>query len=107
MVYLVELDAAKNHLRVDGASEDATILVLIAAASEVILDYLKMDIPTETSPDTSILQLWDTGVVPGAVQSATLLLLGDLYENREGSKVDILSSAVKALLHPHRDPALA
>lgn len=44
--------------------------------------------------------------VPGEVAAATLLVIGALFEDREGEK-DPISTAVRSLLAMRRDPAMA
>lgn len=95
---LVDLQTAREHLRVDDTVEDYIIQNFIISASSIVTDYLKV------VPDW-----WDTSPleIPGVVRSATLLVLGELYLNRESSTADVLSPAVYALLHRLRDPAMA
>ncbi|MDW9256530.1 hypothetical protein C7S16_2472 [Burkholderia thailandensis] len=73
------------------------------AASDVIVDYLKL----KKIPDTWVLEDGDTpSTVPGPVRSAVLLVLGALYDDREGM-TDPLTPAVESLLMRLRDPAVA
>ena len=44
--------------------------------------------------------------VPGPIHAATLLVIGQLYHDREGTN-DPISVGVRSLLHRYRDPALA
>jgi hypothetical protein len=98
---LVSLQAAKAHLRIpdDDTAHDADIELKRQAASDIIVDYLK----AQADP------LWDEDTAPGRVQSAVLLMLGNLYENRgEDMKADDATwQAVQRLLMRSRDPALA
>jgi hypothetical protein len=59
------------------------------AGTEYVVAFTRL-----TFPDT----------VPGAVRAATLLLVADLYENREASTVATLKEnpAITRLLWPHR-----
>lgn len=117
MTMLVSLAAAKKQVRVDHDEEDGHIELLTLAASAAVLDYLK-DGATFLDSDGAVEQdsNGEPQGVPYQVQAATLLMLGDLYMNREpvgGDKVDgqfgygYLPRAVVALLYPLRDPALA
>lgn len=113
---IVTLEDAKAHLRVDHDLDDADINFKLEQASAIVVDYLKM-------PEGS----WDIGgsgisgssggssgggLAPFQVKAAVLLVLGDLYKNREGEEnkneqaLGYLSPAVTSLLHRLRDPAL-
>ena len=97
MSELITLESAKDHLRVDHDLDDGDIQNKIMEASAIVIDYLKLiEIP----------ESWDP-VAPEHIQAATKLILGELYRNRESSTADVLSVAVKSLLHRSRDPALA
>lgn len=99
---LVTIEAVKLHLRITDEAEDALLEAYMAAASELVQSYLR--VPAD---------YWDVdefvdsqrGEPPRAVQVATLLVVGALYEDREGG--DPMSQAVKDILHQYRDPALA
>lgn len=110
---LITFDEAKSHLSVDHEWDDATIDDKRTEASEIVLDYLKTD--TSASTFNWVDAIGEpTPFVPGVVKAATKLVLGGLYENREGY-TDVgrfgapqpLSQAVKDLLQRKRDPALA
>jgi hypothetical protein len=110
---LITLDQAKAHLRIDSVSvspmdaEEADLLLKMAAAEHIILDYLKL---VSTSPP-----LWtDENDVPPLVSAAILLQLGELYRFRgdDDGKADrvadgSLSPMVEGILRRYRDPALA
>jgi hypothetical protein len=98
---LVTLEQAKTHLRVDGADSDVEIGGLILEASSIVMDYLKKEVPIEwNAPDAEVP---GTGV-PGVVQAATLLVIGELFRNREAG-ADPISPGVESLLRRQRDPA--
>lgn len=67
MLTLIE---TKAHLRVDHDDEDTLITGLIAAATAATGDYIGA---TTALDDTA----------PAPIKAATLLLVGDLYSNRE------------------------
>ena len=103
MFDLVTLEQARHHLRVDEANEpDAAIESLITVASGIVLTHVKAPDDAATSED-----VWEQDAVPGSVQAATLLVLGDLYDHRQGEGANPLSDAVLALLTPFRTPSLA
>lgn len=105
---LVDLQTAKEHLRVDHAADDVDILLKLEMASSIVVNYLKLPVGTwELDPESSS-GAGDSNVddAPWPVQAAVLLVLGSLYKDREG-QVDPLSEAAKSLLHRYRDPALA
>lgn len=108
---LITIDQAKAHLRIDTASgspvdaADADLLLKMAAAEDIVLDYLK--VPASSPP------LWDETTVPPLVQAAVLMQLGELYRFR-GDDVEApahtpgdLSPVITNILRRYRDPALA
>jgi hypothetical protein len=106
MTNLITLSEAKRQLMIATAdtTHDTDISERIANVTDILMDYLKLaafpdDWYTDASPPLLI--------VPGRVKGAALLMLTDLNENREGSKTDIISPAVKSILMRSRDPALA
>jgi len=103
MFKLVDIAQAREHLRIDEANDsDAVISTYIDAASGFVLDYVKAPPNAESAMD-----IWKTDAIPGAVMAATLLVLGELYDNRASGNTNPLSEGVKALLTPHRVPTLA
>lgn len=86
---IITLSDAKSHLRVDQTNEDGLIGLFINAAEEYISNFLNMpNVPATPS-----------------IRAACLLIVADLYENREGaSEKDIKENpAVKRLLQPYRE----
>lgn len=96
MAALVTLQEAREHLRVDDHDQDDALLIQLADAQALIVDYLK-----SRADDT-----WTTETVPGPVRSSILLAFAVLYEFREG-EVDPITPAVESLLRRSRDPAIA
>lgn len=86
---LVTLETAKAHLRVIGDAHDGDIELKIRAASRIVIDHLDLD----PFP-------WTEENLPESVRAAVLLVLGALFENREGG--DPLGVAAVNLLTPHR-----
>ena len=102
---LVTLDDAKDHLRIDTDDEDMHLELLVNAASDAVLNYLKID-------GTIYVDSSDNIDPPYAVQAATLLMTGYLYrlrDNNEGGEYQqgYLPMPVTALLYPLRSPAIA
>lgn len=88
---MISLEQAKLHLRVDHEDEDALIFHCIEAATAAAIDYLNWpETPTEN--------------IPAPVESAILLMVGDLYENRERQVDSRLteSKTYQLLLNPYR-----
>lgn len=102
---LVTLRQAKRHLRVYHDDDDDTISLYLGAAIASVQEYVDRIVyavggaPPSGDDGTAI-------EVTPAITAAILLLLGDLYENREAdpeSKGDaVLPRAVRALLAPYR-----
>ena len=89
---MLTLAETKLHLRVDHSDEDALITALMATATAACADYLNM-------PAADLVV-----AVPAPVKSAALLLVGDLYANREaqGERQFYKNPAFEALLNPYR-----
>lgn len=87
---MITLDEVKAHLRLVGTAEDATLTAFIAAAIAHVENYLEATYTAETAP--------------APVKSAALLLVGDLYENREAQSDRPLSEnkTFILLLNPYR-----
>jgi hypothetical protein len=99
MAALVTLEEARRHLRLTPSNmEDADVAADVAgkaeAATDIVIDYIKK--PAHG---------WTHDTAPWRAKAAILLVLGALFDDREGG--DPLSEAVKSLLHRLRDPALA
>lgn len=94
---IVSTSEAKTHLRVDGTAEDTYIGQLVDAAESYVSEYLNRELSpwTYDSPATN---------PPASVKQAVLLVIGDLYANREavGDKTYNVNPTVQNLLHFHR-----
>jgi hypothetical protein len=93
---LLSLDQAKSQLRITDTDSDTELPGMIAAASAIVVSYLKTPTAAAYTIDT----------VPPHVQTAVLLVLASLYEDREGDN-DPIGPAVQSILARDRDPALA
>lgn len=126
---LVTLQEASDHLRRDTDYDDDDLTLKIHAASAAVMNYLKRDsLAYEPERDSSgeivrdsngwpvpMLDSSDEPVVRFEVKAATLLMIGELYKNREGEQggeiptqwgYGYLPRPVVALLYPLRTPAL-
>ena len=112
---LVSLEEAKDHLRVDNDDGDSDISLKIEAASQAVLNYIA---PDQLFYNTGGIPDYDTGGVaidiPGPIKAAVLLILGELYKNRDGEQYNedvsrartgnlILPRAAHFLLDPYRE----
>lgn len=100
---LVTLDQAKAQLRIVDTDDDSFIASLVTAASAIVVSYLQTAAAAAYDITTA------SGTVtypPPHIQTATLLVLASLYEDREGAN-DPIGVAVASLLVRDRDPALA
>nr|DAP78100.1 MAG TPA: Head Tail Connector Protein [Caudoviricetes sp.] len=89
---LTPLELAKAHLRVEHDDEDALIQVFIDSAEDSVNKYCDREAPFEVFPD--------------AVQSAVLLIVGNLYENRESMTVGQemhVNRTIAFLLDPYKE----
>ena len=95
---VVDLDRAKQHLRVDFPDEDALIEALIPAAVGHVSTLIHRSIPWKDEAGAEV-------DVPSPVVSAILLVLGDLYVNREAQstgKALVENQTVNRLLSPYK-----
>lgn len=85
---LISLSEAKSHLKVDQSDEDTLIQLYIDASQQYIATFLN-------NPSFAF---------NPAIKAACLLMVGDLYENREGGTEKEIkpNPAVMNLLHPYR-----
>ena len=102
---IVTLAQARGQLQSTHSSDDATLTLMIEAASQAVLTYLRLELEADIPVSASF-----------AVQQATLILVAEFYKNREAEQdgevspefgYGYLPRPVVALLYPHRDPALA
>ena len=89
---MITLTEAKSHLRVDGDDEDDDIARKLTFAGSIIADYVGTTAATVIQSDV--------------IDAATLLVLGELYANRE-SLSNPLSPMVKLILERLRVPSFA
>lgn len=93
------LTVVKQHLRVTSTSEDTLIGLYMDAAEESIKNFIDQDIPgSDFSPPDP---------VPNPILAAQLLIIGDMYENREAGAVGVtggysVNPTVENLLYPYR-----
>ena len=134
LIPLVSVEAAIEHIKAP-VDNDAELKKKLELASSIVMHHMKLEgIPEEwivsddspvPDPDaaggiprailetnniTIIETLDDPAIVirvPGNVQAAVLLVLGELYENREASMSNPISDSVVALLVGFRDPTFS
>ena len=118
MVMLVSLDQASEHLRRDTTDDDADLLVKVKAASQAVLNYISDSSFLNSSGEPDYDSAGSPVGVPDAIQSAVLILIGNLYTDRFGNEytepkasADLLRSGniilprtVHFLLDPYRSP---
>lgn len=101
---LVSLETAKGHLRVLHDDDDTVIQLYLSAAESIVVEYVdRVVLPEgETLPVDDATAI---NVTP-PITAAILLLVGDLYENREtdpdATGDAVLPKAARALLAPWR-----
>lgn len=111
---LVTLAQAKSHLRVVSDFEDSDIQLKLNAATRMALSFLDRDVyATQAELDAAVaagtarpLPLLVTDDDMEMVRAGILLLLGDLYTNREevvtGTIATQLPTGARACLNPLR-----
>ena len=106
---LVTLKQVKRHVNQDTAFDDKLLEDMRMQGSAIILDYLKVD-TSDTGFDWVDLLGEPTRNIPAVVTAATLLVVGSLYENRDGSTGNApqaISQTVKDLLARSRTLAIS
>lgn len=112
--YLVSMAQARAHLRSDDSDDDTDLAMKIMAASAAVVDYLGEYAEDFADADGKVLS---GATVPSRVQMATLLTVGYLYRERDGSQDYAvpeqfgygysLPKGATALLYSLRKPVLA
>jgi hypothetical protein len=106
---LLDIELVKSHLRVDDTDSDTLIEAYQGAAEEAIERYLDREIYIEGTSPTTV----DGVALNAAITAAILLLIGDLYADRETEDSDFQRRAapgqdavfprqVRSLLAPYR-----
>lgn len=107
---LVTLDQAKAHLRIDGADDAADLALKLAAATEMAVRYLDRAVYADDAQMQAAIADGTAGIDPlvctDMVRAGILLILGDLYANREevvtGTIATQLPTGARACLRPLR-----
>lgn len=94
------LSEVKAHLRMEESQteEDVLLQSLIDAAADYASKYIGRPVPWDD-------EAGDPVPLPASVRAAMLLVVGDLYANREDTVVGTIIGRigfVERLLHPHR-----
>lgn len=105
---IVDLATAKAHLRVSSSDEDTLIELYMDAAEKHIVNFLddvylgtvRPEDPDDWEDEPTI----NADDIPSAIKAAQLLLIADLYENREAQSEKAITEnpAVVRLLYPYR-----
>lgn len=99
MTPIVSLQQAKDHLRIADTDSDTQLTTtFIPGASAIVASYLKWPAPWPYDGAAT--------PFPPHIQSATLLVLACMFEDREGDN-DPIGPAVVSILARDRTPALA
>lgn len=96
-MFLITLDQAKEHLRIDGDDQEEDLLLKMEQASMIILDYIEV-----------INSGWDHTNVPEHIRTCVLITLANLWDHRGDDKtnLDPIPPAVKSILYRTRTPVL-
>ena len=97
----ISLAEAKEHLRLqeDGGEEDAYIEMLIKTALRAVKDYIDRPFSDPVCQDED-----NATLLAAPLRYAALLILGDLYENREAQQTMTLNINITCqnLMNPYR-----
>lgn len=100
---ILDLTIAKQHLRVEGADDDAVVEVYLGAAEAAATQFMGRMIYV----DEAAIGDDATGIaINFAITAAILLICGSLYANREDAVIGVsvaeLPGGSKMLLQPYR-----
>lgn len=107
---LITLEQAKKHLKVVSDFEDADIKLKLSAASQIAVAYLDRSVYADQEELDAAVATGVAGDLPmlctEMVRAGILLILGDLYTNREdvvtGTISTQLPTGARACLRPLR-----
>lgn len=113
---MIGLNAAKWHLRIDGTADDAELDAKINMATAIVRQYIG-DLRGDHLRDPADLDDLKSVAAAGidarrlrhqeAIDAAILLVLGELWANREAGTSNPLSDSVRLILGPVREIPLA
>ena len=103
MAALVSLEVAKAHLRVVDTSSDDDIELKVEQSSALILERCN-----STAYWRAITPTWTQETIPQSVQSAILVMLSHLYENRgdDMEAHEAVMAAAVSLIRLNKDPVV-
>lgn len=102
---LIDISDAIAQINANDVAEASDVTFKVMQASAAVMTHLKLDeFPEDWIEDEDASPV--TYIVPYDIQAATLLLFGELWENREASNYQA-SENWKKLLVGHRDPSMA
>jgi hypothetical protein len=112
MTALVTLAEVKAGLRIDTTDDDALLQLLIGAASESVINYLKAQAAELFDLDAAQGNSPQDADVPDVIKNATIFLTGVYYRNSDGDAdknftPGYLPAPVISMLYSLRDPAIA
>ena len=96
---MISLADARRHLRIDGTQDDAEIEQKLSVAKAIVCTYVGVPYSFGVS-DLSVEQEY-------SLDAAYLLVLGELWLNREAGAAQPLSPAVRNILDMFRAPVYA
>ena len=101
---MITLAQAKWHLRIDGTDHDTELAQLIVMAEAIVGQHLgKLRAREDETPEA--LAIADAARLQGdAIDAAVLLVVGELFANREAGTANPLSPGVRLLLDSMRSP---
>jgi hypothetical protein len=107
MIDLITIEEAKMQLQIAASvtEHDGDIAMKVQQASAILMDFLKLTAPPASWADADTSPVEYT--VPAEYKAMTLVILGELFENRESSTIDVISIALQSLARRKRDPAMA
>jgi hypothetical protein len=108
----VSIQQVKVDLRIDNDDEDADIGLKISAASRSLAVYIQLPDAFQDSSGAIPLDSSGDPIVDEDVQQATLILVGIMYRDRDGTEMEkwqqgYLPFAVTSFVYHRRVPSMS
>lgn len=103
---VIDTETAMEHLRLDDEIDKTMVEVYLAAAEDAAMQFLNRRFYADQTALDNAVENEDAGdrpiIITPSIQSAVLLILGWLYENRGDELDHNIPSPARWLLNPYR-----
>lgn len=103
---VIDTETAMEHLRLDDEIDKTMVEVYLAAAEDAAMQFLNRRFYADQAALDNAVENEDAGdrpiIITPSIQSAVLLILGWLYENRGDELDHNIPGPARWLLNPYR-----